>query len=449
MFKKKEINPGRLIILGYVAIALAGTILLSLPFSTTSGISIIDALFTSTSALCVTGLTVKNTATDFTFWGKFIILLLIQIGGLGYMTLSTAFFFFLGKKISLRDRMLFKESINVLSYENLMRFAWRVLRITLIVELIGALLFYLCFIQRFNPVMAAGHAIFHSISAFCNAGFSTFSENLSLFHNSWVVPLAGALLIITGGIGFLVVSDIYYVIIKKEKKDFTLHTKIVLKTTLILLIIGTAFIFLYEGNKSLVQYPLHLKLIHSFFHAVTPRTAGFNTVNIAMFSPVTLLLILLFMFIGASPGGTGGGVKTTTFALITVWVKELLLGRYKNGISLMKKRIPAEQAMRSFLLIFLSIFFILITIFLILMFSPAHPFKLIFEVFSAFGTVGLSLGSAMNPSCSYACELSTVGKLLIIILMLVGRIGTLTIGSAIVRPHEVDYSYPEEHIAIG
>ncbi|MEO0190667.1 MAG: potassium transporter TrkG, partial [candidate division WOR-3 bacterium] len=175
MIQRKEINPARILIFGYVGIIIIGAILLLLPLSTTNGISFIDALFTSTSALCVTGLIVKNTATDFTFFGKLIILLLIQIGGLGYMTLSTSFFFFLGKKISLRDRMLFKESINVLSYDNLMRFAWRIFRITFVVEMVGAVLFYLCFIQKFSPPVAAGHAIFHSISAFCNAGFSTFS----------------------------------------------------------------------------------------------------------------------------------------------------------------------------------------------------------------------------------------------------------------------------------
>ncbi len=449
MNQKKEINPARILIFGYISIIIIGAILLSLPISTTNGISLIDAIFTSTSALCVTGLIVKNTATDFTLFGKCVILLLIQIGGLGYMTLSTSFFFFLGKKISLRDRMLFKESINVLSYDNLMRFAWRIFRITFVVEIIGAVLFYFSFVKKFSPPIALCHAIFHSISAFCNAGFSTFSENLILFSNAWSVPLIASILIITGGIGFIVISDTYYILIKKERKELSLHSKIVLKTTFILLIVGTLFIFFYEGQKSLVQYSLPMKIIHSFFQAVAPRTAGFNTINIASFSNITLFLLIVFMFIGASPGGTGGGVKTSTFSLMLIWIKELLFGRYKNDVTTMKKRIPQEQAMRSFLLISLSSFLIFTAFFLILLLDNAQPLKLLFEIFSAFGTVGLSLGSVINPACSYACDLSPAGKLILIFMMLTGRVGTLTLGSALIKPHSYDFSYPEEPIVIG
>ncbi len=449
MNQKKEINPARILLFGYVSIIIISAIILSLPFATNNGISFIDAIFTSTSALCVTGLIVKNTATDFTLFGKCIILLLIQIGGLGYMTLSTSFFFFLGKKISLRDRMLFKESINILSYDNLMRFAWRIFRITLVVEMIGAIMFYFSFVRKFSPLVAAGHAIFHSISAFCNAGFSTFSGNLSLFSDSWDVPLTASILVIIGGIGFIVISDIYYFLVKKDRKELSLHTKIVLKTTLILLVVGTLFIFFYEGQKSLIHYSLPMKIIHSFFQAVTPRTAGFNTIDISSFSTVTLFLLIIFMFIGASPGGTGGGVKTSTFALMLIWIKELLLGRYKNDVTTMKKRIPQEQAMRSFLLISLSTFLILIAFFLILLFDRVQPFKLLFEIFSAFGTVGLSLGSSMNPYCNYVCDFSVFGKIIIIFLMLIGRVGTLTLGSALIRPYNYDFSYPEESIVVG
>lgn len=445
----REIKPARLLVLGYFSIIIIGAFLLSLPFATTDEISIVDALFTSCSAVCVTGLIVQDTALDFTIWGKLIILILIQIGGLGYMTLSTTFFYFLGKKTSLRDRILFKESVNLFTYDNLMRFAWRILRITLIVELIGAILFYLHFVRKFDPWVAAGHAIFHSISAFCNAGFSTFSENLMLFGDSWSVSLLASMLIITGGIGFVVISDIYYVLIKKAKKEFSLHTKIVLRTTFTLLILGTLFIFLIEGQKSLARYPFFLKLIHSFFHAVTPRTAGFNMVNISSFLPVTLFVIILFMFIGASPGGTGGGVKTSTFALLVLWLKELLLGRYKSDVTVMHKRIPQEQAMRAFLMIGLSLTFILLSFFLILLIEGAKPLKLIFEIFSAFGTVGLSLGSDFISCCSYATDFTPFSKLIIIFLMLIGRVGTLTIGSAFIKTHNLDFSYPEEPIIVG
>ncbi|MEO0142496.1 MAG: TrkH family potassium uptake protein [candidate division WOR-3 bacterium] len=443
-----EINPARLLISGYIIIILIGAILLSLPFATTRGISFIDALFTSTSAVCVTGLIVKNTALDFTLWGKLIILILIQIGGLGYMTLSTTFFYFLGKKISLHERILFKESLNLLNYENLMRFAWRVLRITIVLELIGTVLYYIEFSRNFSPLVALGHSIFHSVSSFCNAGFSTFSENLSFYSNSKLVPLTCAILLIIGGIGFVVISDIYYVLIKRTKKGLALHTKMVLKTTVFLVLFGTIFIFLTEGNTVLKNYPLDQKIINSFFHAVTPRTAGFNTVDISLFSSPTIFLIIIFMFIGASPGGTGGGVKTTTIMLLWKWVKELLLGNY-NNITIMKKRIPHEQVFRAFLLIFSSGLLIFLCFFVVLIIERTAPLKLLFEMFSAFGTVGLSLGSDMNPFCNFSFDLSIFGKLAIIFLMICGRVGTLTLSHTLIRAKPREFIYPEESIIVG
>lgn len=445
----KEINSARLLITGYLGIIAIGTFLLCLPFSTTKGISIIDALFTSTSALCVTGLIVKDTALDFTLWGKLIILLLIQIGGLGYMTLSTSFFFFLGKKISLRERILFKESVNLLTYDNLMRFAWRICRITLIVEAIGTVIFYLTFSRHFPPLIALGHSLFHSVSAFCNAGFSTFSENLTCYATSFTVPLTCAFLVIIGGIGFVVISDIYYCLIKKAKKGLSLHTKIVLRTTIILILFGTIFIFLMESKTSLRYYSLVQKLINSFFQAITPRTAGFNTVNIALFSPITIIVIMVFMFIGASPGGTGGGVKTSTFALILLWTKELLLGRYDQDITTMKKQIPKEQASRAFLLVFSSISLVFLSFFVIMLIDRQSPFKLLFEILSAFGTVGLSLGSNIHPACNFSFDLSPISKLIVIFVMLSGRVGTLTLSQALIKPHLKEFSYPEESIIVG
>lgn len=445
----KEINAPRLLIFGYFGIIAAGTILLSLPISTTKGISLIDALFTASSSLCVTGLIVKNTALDFTLFGKCIILILIQIGGLGYMTLSTTFFFFVGKRISLRDRLLFKESINFLTYENLRRFAWRVFRITLFFELIGIIVLFVFFLEKFKPLPALGHACFHAVSAFCNAGFSTFSENLSLFSYSIPVPLIVAALFIMGGIGFVVISDIYKVVVEREKKRLALHTTMVLKTTIILILVGTFFIFLREGNRSLAGFPFFDKIVLSFFQAVTPRTAGFNTFSVSLFSPITLVLLMLFMFIGASPGGTGGGIKTSTFVLLFYWAKELLLGRYGKDISVLKKRIPIEQAFRAFLIAILSLSLIALAFFVIMLIDNKPPLKVLFEVFSAFGTVGLSLGSSINPFCSFSYDLSIIGKLIIILLVIAGRVGTITIGGALLRPHPLEYSYPEEPVVVG
>ncbi|MBE0433641.1 Trk family potassium uptake protein [candidate division WOR-3 bacterium] len=445
----REINAPRILIGGYLGIIAIGTILLLLPVSTTKGITFIDSLFTASSALCVTGLIVKNTALDFTLFGKGVILALIQIGGLGYMTLSTTFFFFIGRKISLRDRLLFRESINLLTLDNLRRFAWRVFRITIIVELLGTLFLYSAFAQRFAPPVAFGHAFFHSVSAFCNAGFSTFSENMTLFSHSTAAPLTLAALFIFGGIGFVVISDLYATFVKKQKKKLALHTVIVLRTTAALIVLGTLLILLVEHDRALLGLPLHRMLVHAFFQAVTPRTAGFNTLSIALFSPVTLALLMVFMFIGASPGGTGGGIKTTTFALLLRWARELMLGRYGKDITTRRKSIPVEQAQRSFLLFTLAGFTIGSAFFLIMLIDNQVPLKVLFEIFSAFGTVGLSLGSSINPFCSFVYDLSALGKLIIISVMIAGRVGTLTISSALLKPHPLEYSYPEEPIVIG
>jgi trk system potassium uptake protein TrkH len=444
-----EVRAPRLLIFGYLGIIIIGTVLLLLPVSTRNGISLIDALFSASSALCVTGLIVKNTAVDFTLFGKCIMLALIQIGGLGYMTLSTTFFFFIGRKISLRDRLLFKESINLLTYENLRRFAWRVFRITIAVEMLGTLLLFSVFARRFSLPVALGQAFFHAVSAFCNAGFSTFSENMVMFTSSISAPMIVAALFMMGGLGFIVISDLYTKFIKREKRKLSLHTTIVLRTTIALIIVGTLFILFVEYNHSLAGLPLLQKIVRSFFQAVTPRTAGFNTMSIALFSPVTIVLLMFFMFIGASPGGTGGGVKTTTFAVLIRWTKELMRGRYGKDITALRRRIPLEQAYRAFLIFVLSGVTITAAFFLIMLIEQQSPLKVIFEVFSAFGTVGLSLGSAINPFCSFSYDLSTIGKLIIIGVMIAGRVGTITIGSAILKPHPIDYAYPEEPIVVG
>ena len=444
-----EVRAPRILVFGYIGIVALGTILLSLPISTRGGISFIDALFSAASSLCVTGLIVKNTAVDFTLFGKCVMLAMIQIGGLGYMTLSTTFFFFIGRRISLRDRLLFKESINLLTLENLGRFAWRVFRITIAVELLGTILLLPVFIQKFSAPVALGHAFFHAVSAFCNAGFSTFSENMALFSPSIPAPLIVAALFITGGLGFIVVSDVYAWIIKREKGRLSLHSTVVLRTTLALIIFGTLFILIVEYDRALYGLPFLNKLVRAFFQAVTPRTAGLNTMSMALFSPITLVLLMFFMFIGASPGGTGGGMKTTTFLLLVRWTKELLLGRYGKDITALKRRIPIEQAFRAFLIFTLSSFTIISAFFLIMLLENHNPLKVLFEVFSAFGTVGLSLGSAQNPCCSFSHDLSAIGKLIIIAVMLTGRIGTITIGSAILKPHPREYAYPEEQIVVG
>lgn len=447
---RSQVNPGRLLVFGYLTIIVIGTLLLYLPISS-KNISLIDAFYTATSAVCVTGLIVKDTATDFTLWGKAIILLLIQIGGLGYMTLSTTFFFFLKQKLSLRDRLVAKESFNVFTFNNLKRFGFTVLRVTIFFEALGALALFIYFV-RYTPMKvtyALGHAVFHSVSAFCNAGFSTFSENFTNYSTNYFVLLTISFLFICGGIGFVVISDLYKTYVKKTSWRLSLHTKTVLTTTAILIIISTVIILLLEWRASLKIYPTALKVLNAYFHAVTARTAGFNTISLKLFHPATLFILIILMFIGASPGGTGGGVKTTTFSIILLQIKSLLTGQPE--IFLFRRRIAQEQIFKAFLIVGLAIFWLLTSLILLLIFNKPNMdiMTCLFELFSAFGTVGLSRGSELMANLSASYDFTVLGKLVIISTMLVGRVGILTLATALIRKKIIAYSYPEGVILVG
>ncbi|MCX7784735.1 MAG: TrkH family potassium uptake protein [candidate division WOR-3 bacterium] len=445
-----QVNPGRLLVFGYLSIIIVGALLLYLPIAS-KNISLIDAFYTATSAVCVTGLIVRDTATDFTLFGKLIILLLIQIGGIGYMTLSTTFFFFLRQKLSLRDRLVAKESFNVFTYDNLKRFGFTVLRVTLVFEALGALALFIYFLH-YTPMKifyALGHAIFHSVSAFCNAGFSTFSENLTNYSTNYFVLLTISFLFICGGIGFVVISDLYKTYVKKINNHLSLHTKTVLTTTLILIVVGTLLILLLEWRGSLRLYPTSLKILNAYFHAVTARTAGFNTLSLKIFHPATLLFIIVLMFIGASPGGTGGGVKTTTFSIILLQIKALLTGQ--SEIFLYRRRVAQEQIFKAFLIVGLAISWLLTSLILLLIFNKPdmNILTCLFELFSAFGTVGLSRGSEIMTNLSASYDFTVLGKLVIILTMLIGRVGILTLATALIRKKIISYSYPEGVILVG
>ncbi|MBS4015957.1 MAG: TrkH family potassium uptake protein [Candidatus Latescibacteria bacterium] len=446
---QKPVNPGRLLITGYLTIILLGAVLLYLPVSS-HGITPIDALYTSTSAVCVTGLIVKDTATDFTLVGKIIILLLIQIGGLGYMILSTAFFFFIGQRLSLRDRLLVRESINYLSYENLRRFAFNVVRVTFLAEGVGALILFTYFVRTDMKIeYAAGHAIFHSVSAFCNAGFSSFSNNLAGYANSLLVPFVISTLFIMGGLGFVVISDVYKTYIRKTSDRLSLHSKSVLTVTACLIGIGTLIILLLEWNTSLKIFSLTQKIVNGFFMAVAPRTAGFNLINISVFHQATMFFIIILMFIGASSGGTGGGIKTTTFSLIILQLKALLTGH--TEILIFKRRVSNEQIFKAFLIVGLAVTWVLTSLILLLIFNrePLDIMTAIFEIFSAFGTVGLSLGSRFVSNLSASYDYSVIGKLIIIMTMIIGRVGVLTLATALIKKKILTYTHPEGVILVG
>lgn len=447
-WRKSPRNPYRILLGGYIVIIAIGTFLLMLPFSS-NNITLIDALYTATSATCVTGLIVKNTALDFTLFGKFVILALIQIGGLGYMTISTALFAIVGKKISLHERLLFKESINYLSYENLKKFALDVLKLTLIFESIGfiALSLYFLIVKNMAFGTALFQGLFHSVSAFCNAGFSSFEDNLASFSRDIFVPLIIAGLFITGGLGFVFLRDIYKNMGRKGQ-SLLLHSKMVIMVTGCLIIAGTLTIFAKEYNRTLAELPLVNKIVVSFFHAVTPRTAGFNLIDVSSFSTFIILIILILMFVGASPGGTGGGIKTTTFALTIGEIVRSLRGERK--LVFFNKSLEEELPKRAMVILILSFLFILTFMSLLLLFEDGlHAKRALFEVFSAFGTVGLSMGSTRMPLLSYSYDLSILGKFFIILTMLAGRVGILTVAFSLVERKKKRVYPVEEEVIIG
>lgn len=441
-----KLTPPQTLVLGFLFVILFGAILLILPVSNTHGCSFIDALFTSTSAVCVTGLIVKDTPNDFTLFGQIVIMLLIQIGGLGYMTSATIIFLILGKKIGITERLTIKEGLNVESIEGIVRFTKGVLFFTMIFELAGALLLTTRFWVDHSFKDAFLYGLFHSVSAFNNAGFSLFSDNLIRYRGDVIVNLTITTLIITGGIGFIVARDIYKYQ-RKEVHGLSHHTKIVLSTTAILIISGAVSIYLLEATnpRTFTGMTLQEKLLVSYFSSVTPRTAGFNTVDYSLFRTETLFLTIVLMFIGASPGSTGGGVKTSTFAIIIASLYATVRG-LRDAV-LFKRRVPSDTVSKSFLLVTLAAIFCTLSTHFIITTQSTQYLSGMFEVTSAFGTVGLSVGDGGVRSLS--ALFTPIGKLAISFTMFVGRLGPLTLAIAVTRRVQEHYRYPEGSVLIG
>lgn len=436
-------NPPISLMISFAIVILIGTILLMLPASSNEGYitHFVDALFTATSATCVTGLTVMDTGSYYSLFGQIIILLLIQIGGLGIMTISTAFALMLGQKISLNIQTLMHKVVGETPVIDVMKLLRGTVLVTAIIEFIGAVFLFCGFVEIMPVAQAIYYALFHSISAFCNAGFALWTNNLSGFVDSPVVNFSITLLIILGGLGFAVLIDIYhYFFASGSIKRLTLHTKIVLTTTAILLVTGFLGLYLGEYNNSMKGFSVARRVLSSWFQSVTARTAGFNTVDIGLYSSASVLLTVILMFIGASPGSTGGGIKTTTFSVLMLSVVSMLTG--KRDLVIFKHKIPDSNTREATTLVTLALG-ILITIIFVLMLIEPFPFEqILFEAFSAFGTVGLSMG--------ITAKLSYLGKLLITLLMYIGRIGPLTLVYAIsIRKKQPHLSYAEETITIG
>ena len=446
-------HPATLVLASFLLAITAGMLMLKLPISTqTSHISWVDALFTATSAVCVTGLVVVDTGSYFTVFGQCVILALIQIGGLGVMTISVALFRWIGRNVSFRHRMVMQDLFAHTPREDIFGLVKSIVLFTLGVEVIGAVLLTLHWNRELPFLRAVYTAVFHSVSAFCNAGFALFSDSMVRYSGNLLLNTTVCSLIVAGGIGFPVLFDLQSWFEKRKEKRvrLSIQTKTVLMTTLVLIASGALmFAFLERQNLGNAQALPH-RILAPLFQSITCRTAGFNTVDIASLKDATLAMMIFLMFFGASPGSCGGGVKTTTLALLTAFTVSRV--RRRRRVNMFKKSIPTETVTRSVSLILVSIGIIGLVLFLILVGNlagnheggaPRRSFLVyFFETVSAFGTVGLSMG--ITPA------LKTWGKCWIILMMIVGRVGVLTFSYIIVGTGTTNgIEYSEENLMIG
>lgn len=442
--QKFSLTSSRIILLGFAVPILLGSILLSLPMSSTSGVSVgwLNALFTSTSAVSVTGLVVLDTGTDFSLFGQMIILLLIQIGGLGFMTFGVLIAVILGKKIGLKERLLIQQSSNAVTTQGVVRLSLSIFLIACIVEVLGAVFLAIRWQEDLGVPKAIYYGIFHSISAFNNAGFSLWSDSLSRYVGDPLVNLVITSLFIIGGIGFTVILDLFN---KRNWRNLTFHTKVVLITSGGLCIAGFLAVFTIElfNPQTFGALSWSERLWAGYFQGVVTRTAGFNSIDVSMMLPAALFFMIILMFVGASSGSTGGGIKTTTFAVLLLSILATVRG--KEDVQLLKKRIPQQIIFRALAVLTISAGVVLVSTFLLTITEYAHHTEflaLLFEATSAFGTVGMSMG--VTP------ELSSAGKLIIIITMYIGRLGPLTLAFALAQKTvKQKHRYPEDKLLIG
>jgi trk system potassium uptake protein len=444
-------SPARIPILGFVILISIGTILLMLPEASTGrGIGFVNALFTATSASCVTGLVVVDTGSAFSPFGQVVLLILIQIGGLGIMTMSTLLLMIAGKRASLTGHIVIQDTLTHGGERSIYALLRDVALFTFVIEGIGIVLMFIHFVQDRGAVQALYLSLFHSVSAFCNAGFSLFSDSFMGYRGDWSLNLVMCFLIISGGIGFLVLSELRqrFPYNRRAWSRLSLHSKLVLSTTAILLISGTLIIILMEWRNTLAHLPLPDRFLAAFFQAVTARTAGFNTLPIGNMANETLFLFILLMFIGASPGSCGGGIKTSTIAALGILGMSRLRGRKRP--QLFRRTISQGTVGKAVSVVIISMLVVIVATMALLMtelgetshaLSRGKFLELLFETVSAFGTVGLSTGITGG--------LSMAGKLILTVVMFVGRLGPLVIVIAVSRQTDSRYYYAEESIMIG
>ncbi|WP_215491620.1 TrkH family potassium uptake protein [Fenollaria sporofastidiosus] len=439
---KDTLNPPQVLALGFLSLIIIGSVLLNLPIASSSGkaIGYVNSLFTSASAVCVTGLTVLNTAKDFTPFGQLVIITLIQFGGLGIMTLATVGYIIMGKKISFKERLMIKEQLNTESIQGIVKLTKKVIGYTFFLEMMGSILLSLRFVPMYGLGKGVAFSIFHSISAYCNAGFDILGDSLLSFQHDYYVLLVLSVLIIFGGLGFTVYADL---LAKDRLRKLTLHSKVVLIMTGSLLLIGTLSFLLFEstnpGTLAAMSFPQ--RLANSLFQSVSPRTAGFYSVDMSKIRETTIFSTIMLMFIGGSPGSTAGGVKTTTFACLLLTTISVVKG--EEDVNCLKRRLPFETIKRAVSIFLIGLAIVFSTAIILTITDSSIKFiNLLFESTSAFGTVGLTIGVTE--------KLSTLGRLIITLTMYIGRVGPLTMAYAFARKNKKrDYRNAPGNLMVG
>lgn len=440
----------RTICLGFIAVIVLGALLLLMPFSTIDGTwsDPITALFTSTSAVCVTGLSVVDVGKYYSFWGQFFLVLLVQVGGLGYMTATTFLLLLLGRRFGLKDKIAIQQSLDKSGLDGVVQLVQSILATTILFELTGVFLLMPVFVPQDGFKDGLWSSVFHSVNAFNNAGFSLYSDNLIGYIGSPLINFTIGGLIIFGGIGYQVIMEMYLWLRDRFYKSpictvFSLNFKVVTSTTAVLLILGTIAFLLMEYNNPETFGPLNFpqKVMAAWFQSVTPRTAGFNTIDIGKMSETALFLTIALMFVGASPGSTGGGIKTTTFRILFSCTAAVLEG--KDQVQCYGRQIPIALILKTISVAFGSLMVVIVSATLVELANPELEFmQVLFEAVSAFGTVGLSTG--------ITAKISAIGKLVLIATMYIGRVGVLLLMSvAVGDPKPTTFKYPEESLLVG
>ncbi|MFR1707564.1 MAG: TrkH family potassium uptake protein [Clostridium sp.] len=446
--RKKNFTPVQIIAMGFATLIFLGAILLSLPIATIEGVKtpFIDCLFTSTSAVCVTGLVTVDTGTYWSYFGKTIIIILIQIGGLGFMAFATLLSLIIGKKITLKERLIIRESLNSTSLQGIVKLARYILMFTFSIEILGATLLSFEFIPKFGLFKGIYYSMFHAISAFCNAGFDLMGgySSLTSYSDNALVILTLSSLIIIGGLGFYTWNDIFNY---RYTKRLTLQTKLVIAMSIGLVLFGFIMFLIFEISNPETLKPMGIKgkLLSAFFASVSPRTAGFNSIDLTGMTIASTFLTILLMFVGGSPGSTAGGIKTSTAGVLFMTILSVINGR--EDTELFERKINKETIYKALAVVVIALALIFTTTILLSITERASgaPFEhYLFEATSAFGTVGVTLGLTQ--------KLTTIGKVIVALTMYAGRVGPLTLVVAIsIRKSKRGRAikYPEDKILVG